>query len=257
MGRFTNGPNWLDVLADNLGVERPLASLGGGTNYAYSGATTGSVDNRFGVVNVDDQVAIYLGERKPIGNELFLLAAIAATNDFAEGQTDVNAPVQKIGQAISDLAVAGAKSVLVMNNISSPRMQQLALSTPYNVALSAEVAAQRQANPDLTIYEFDADEVFSDVVANASEFGFMNLVDSACGDCGGGQNPNPTDIGLNPNEFLFWDNVHFTGPFHEVLGNRAALAVPEPSAGSMLILALLILSRLRGQGIVGLPYRTP
>ena len=88
MGRFTNGPTWLDVLADKLGVERPMPSLSGGTNYAWGGATTGSIDNTSGVVDMDDQVATYLSERTPSGNELFVISGVAAANDFAEGQQD-------------------------------------------------------------------------------------------------------------------------------------------------------------------------
>ena len=35
MGRFSNGPSWLDHLADRIGVERPVASETGGNNYAW------------------------------------------------------------------------------------------------------------------------------------------------------------------------------------------------------------------------------
>ena len=41
-GRMSNGANWTDQLADRLGMSRPGASLGGGTNYAWAGATSGS-----------------------------------------------------------------------------------------------------------------------------------------------------------------------------------------------------------------------
>ena len=37
MGRFSNDAIWVDVLSDELGLERPRASLAGGTNYAYGG----------------------------------------------------------------------------------------------------------------------------------------------------------------------------------------------------------------------------
>ena len=188
-----------------------------------------------------------MGERVPAGDELFVIAGTSASNDFGEGQVDAAAPVQKIGQAISDLAAAGAKNLLVMGNIAPPDFHA-ALATQFNAELSSEIVAQRLTNIGLTIYEFDADQVLSDVLANPSEFGFVNVVDPACSDCGGGANPSPTSIAPNPNEFLFWDNAHFTAPFNEVLGNRAASVVPEPSRGSMLLLGLVMLSRLRGPG---------
>src|ERR1700734_2000682 len=40
-GRFTNGGNWLDYLAHDLGVAAPVASLAGGSDYAFGGASTG------------------------------------------------------------------------------------------------------------------------------------------------------------------------------------------------------------------------
>src|SRR6516164_3574154 len=39
-GHFSNGPMWVEVLADRLGLPAPAPSLGGGTNYAFGGAET-------------------------------------------------------------------------------------------------------------------------------------------------------------------------------------------------------------------------
>ena len=38
-GRWTDGPNFVDVLAENLGMESVKPSAMGGTNYGYGGAT--------------------------------------------------------------------------------------------------------------------------------------------------------------------------------------------------------------------------
>src|SRR5688572_20221274 len=40
-GRFSNGPAWVEVLAERLGLEAPAPCLIGGTNYAWGGAETG------------------------------------------------------------------------------------------------------------------------------------------------------------------------------------------------------------------------
>ena len=95
----------------------------------------------------------------------FVIAGTSASNDFGEGQVDAAAPVQKIGQAISDLAAAGAKNLLVMGNIAPPDFHA-ALATQFNAELSSGIVAQRLTNIGLTIYEFDADQVLSDVLAN-------------------------------------------------------------------------------------------
>ena len=239
MSRFTNGPNWLDILADSLGVERPLASLAGGTNYAYSGATTGSIDNPFGFPNVDDQVATYLGERTPTGDELIIL--VGSGNDFGFGQTNAEEPVQFVRQAVADLAAAGAKEILVASLLGEGEP----IRSTYHELLSVELQTQRLTNDGLTIHEFDIDTVVENIIANAAEFGITELDRPACEDCGAGDVEFPMRIADNPNEFLLWDSVHWTTPVHAVIGQEAALVVvSEPSTGLLFLAGLLaILTR--------------
>src|SRR5271166_4970069 len=40
-GHYSNGPIWLEYLANSLGVPAPTASLAGGTDYAWGFAQTG------------------------------------------------------------------------------------------------------------------------------------------------------------------------------------------------------------------------
>ena len=248
-GRFANGPIWIDVLADHLGLPRPEASETGGTNYAYGGATSGTVDNPFraqGLLDMDDQVAEYLTDHTPTGQELFVIPAWISTNDFANEQDDPALTVRMVGSLISDLASAGAKHLLVGNSINSPRFSRPDLLRPYNDQLAIELGGQRTAHPGLTLYEFDAETAFDAIFNDPAALGIINLTDSACQDCGAGQNPNPTQIAENPNEFLFWDGAsHFTAPVHEAIGSAAFQAVPEPSANALAGLALLCATCLR------------
>src|SRR4051812_17171996 len=52
MGRFSNGPLWVEVMADRLGLPNPAPSLAGGTDYAWGGATTGPGLSPFGTPNL-------------------------------------------------------------------------------------------------------------------------------------------------------------------------------------------------------------
>ena len=233
MGRFSNGPVWVDVLSDQLGLSRPVPSAVGGKNYAFSAATTGSVDNQFrtvGLLDMDDQLAEYLAAHTPGGDELIVISGVGAANDFNEGQMDPAEPVAFIGKMLSDLGAAGAKNVLLSNAIESVRLRNAGLLVPFNDLLSAEVEAQRIANPGLTIYEFDADQVMNTILASPSDIGITNTLGQACLDCGGGMVETPIQVASTPNEFLLWDNVHFTEPVHEVLGVAAFHVVPEPSS---------------------------
>lgn len=224
-GRFSNGPTWVDTLADHFGMKRPIPSVEGGTNYAYGGAATGSWPNdleRFGVLNVDDQVSEYLQSNAPQGTELFFVPGWTAGVDFSDGQTDVAESATFVGQAISDLAAAGATEIIVMNDPPGSRLRNAdAFRKPFNKQLAEELDAQRLAYPRLKIHEFDAAQVLSSVLDNPAAFGISFLEGNACNDCGVGLTPNPTQIAENPNEFLYWDDVDFSAPIHKLLGDEA------------------------------------
>lgn len=225
MGRFSNGPTWVDVLADRLGMERPSPSAAGGSNYAYGGAATGSWPNdleRFGILNVDDQVGLYLENNEPTGNELFFVPGWTSSVDFSDGQSDISSSISYIGKAISDLAAAGAQEVIVMNLPPGSRIADLAsFLDPFNTQLSAELQAQQASHPNLTIHEFNAHQIVEAVFADPSAFGFTNITGEACGDCGVGMFEKPVQIAEKPNQFLYWDKVDFSAPVHDLLGRSA------------------------------------
>ena len=93
-GRFTNGPNWVDHLADELSLERATPSILGGDNFAVGGATTGDGFTGFapnvGVqingsetneIDIDGdgvpdvRIEGYLENNTPSGDELFVIQA--------------------------------------------------------------------------------------------------------------------------------------------------------------------------------------
>src|SRR5262245_65983712 len=51
-GRFSNGPVWVEALAQELGLPVPTPSLNGGTNYAIGGEETGPGLSFFDTPNV-------------------------------------------------------------------------------------------------------------------------------------------------------------------------------------------------------------
>jgi phospholipase/lecithinase/hemolysin len=226
-GRFSNGPVWVERLADRLDVVALRPSERGGTNYAWGGATTGSIRGDLSdfVDDIDIQVDKYLSEKTPGGDELFVLSG--GGNDLYQGQTDVEHIVQFQKNHLSKLASAGAKSFLVVN------VTRLAgdLSPQVNTLLSAELNRLRDANKNLTIYELDLASLFDAVVANPASFGFVDATSPACRDCGNGTVRNPMNVVPTPDKFLMWDDVHYTSAFHQILGDTAfQLLMPQPPA---------------------------
>ena len=61
-GRLSNGPLWVEFLADALGVERPRPSADSGTNYAHAGAKIGpDATTEPGAEEVNLRVNLYPG----------------------------------------------------------------------------------------------------------------------------------------------------------------------------------------------------
>ena len=136
-GRFTNGGNWLDYLAHDLGVVA-CCRLAGGSDYAFGGASTGSGTTTYvpgqAVPNVDTQIAVYLSTHTPTSGELFTIWA-GANNLLIGNQTNPLVPAQDIANEITTLAAAGAKQFLVPD---LPLLGQIP-------AASGFTAAQQQA----------------------------------------------------------------------------------------------------------------
>jgi phospholipase/lecithinase/hemolysin len=162
-GRFTNGLNWVEYLAKDLGLAAPTASTSGGTDYAYGGAMTGTgttVSTFLGatatVPNIGTQIDTYLGSHTPTASELYTIWGGA--NDFLNGQqTNPLVPAQNIADEITALAQAGAKQFLVANlpplgdipatnSLPPPTPQEFnALTAAFNAALQSEATQLQQS----------------------------------------------------------------------------------------------------------------
>src|SRR5262245_23347845 len=114
-GRFSNGPVWVEVLAQELGLPAPAPSLMGGSNYAWGGAETGPGISFFGTPNVGTQIGQFLADREQLtGHELIVIAA--GSNDLAwDTPHAAGRLVRNLGKHISDLAAAGGRTFLVPN----------------------------------------------------------------------------------------------------------------------------------------------
>ncbi len=244
-GRFTNGPNWVDRLAERLGVSAPLPSSAGGTNYAFGGATTGSNSLFEIVTDMDEQVESYLSSNTPAADELFIFWG--GGNDFNGGQSDAALPIQFISNHISAVVEAGARNVLVVNIPETAGQIDYPLAPQSNQLLSEVVATAAQTHEDVTFTLFDYVGLFESVRAEPQSFGFTNMVDPACRDCGVSTVDAANDIVPNPEEYFFWDDIHLSAAAHQIVGDAAFAAfVPEPATSTLMIFSgVVALLRLR------------
>ncbi len=246
-GRFSNGPVYVERLAERLEIATPSPSRLGGTNYAHGSAQTGTGIVNLFVPNISTQVSSYLASPQTIiPQQLFVL--YGGANDFLASQNNPSVPINNLSSDISALRARGATSFLVPNlpplgltpanrgGASEMRLNDLAVA--FNVGLEAELS-RLESSLGVTIYRLDTYGLVQDAIANPTAYGLTNVTNAA-------YNATSGNVVANPNEYLFWDTLHPTATAHRFLGDRAFASVPEPAWTLGLWLSLTLLrSRFR------------
>lgn len=226
MGRFSNGILAPEYLAAAL--HAPL------TSFAWGGATTGignsgdgGTQTSFGMFNLpgmETQVFKTLGSIPPALIPTSLFVVWGGPDDFISGGT-VQRGVTDVLTIVGALQLAGAQHILV------PGMPDLGLTPAYfgdpsATAFSFAFDQGLQANLPKGATYFDTFGFMHLVVNNPGAFGFTNVTSP----CLVGSTPC-----ANPNQYLFWDDLHPTTAADQILAGQFASAVPEPSTLLMLV----------------------
>lgn len=262
-GRFSNGPLWVEYLAPKLGISNPAI------NFAFAGANTNDQNTAIPGLSIfpglRQQVAVFTTNPPPVDpNALFIIWAGA--NDYLGGkQSDPTIPVKNLENEIRTLVNANARNILVANlpNLgllpgTRPDPQTSAglnfLTTAHNTLLSSRLTQlSREFGSKVNLIPFDANALFNQALTNPGQFGFTNTTDACL---------SPSQLVLRfppvlssicdqPDQYLFWDELHPTTKTHYYLAESAyaaiAAPVPEPSAVAGLLmvgaLAQQVLSR--------------
>ena len=259
-GRFTNGLNWVDYLADRMGIAPPTASLLGGTNYAFAYAQSGAsfaTPAELGgaaVPNLLTQVGMFQMDLAGSPMDPGQLVAIwAGANDFLHGGVDtpaeVLASVSNVVAAVQAVAALGGTQFLVgglpyLGSIPAlaglPQAQRDGINMLvglFNATLEARLDELRAAAPGLRIAYNDVATEFAAIVADPSAFGLSNVTD-----------PAAFAGGADAGRYLFWDDVHPTTRVHGLIAASAyAAIVPEPSS--------IVLATIAGAGVLAFARR--
>lgn len=252
-GRFTNSSDtnpagrtytgvWHEQLERRFLNMAPVTySRNGGTDYAFGDAETmdGTRDvtlqsTPFGdltvtIDNMGKQVSDYLAKFTPDANALYIVWGGA--NDLFENHSDgnVTATASRMGDLVVKLARAGARTFVVPNlpplgntpqyNTNANDMAQLNnASSSYrdqlNSQLDSRVALLSNEGITITLVRLDVYGLFQQLIADPSVYNFTNITDSAQG------------RSANPDQYLFWDNVHPTTAGHNQIAQAAAQLLP-------------------------------
>ena len=256
-GRLSNGPVWVEYLADDLGMDLSAESfLGGGTNFAFGGALTGpqptlptslspSLIEQVGLFQAVEDVSpealfiVYGGGNDARGAAQQLLGGLDA-----EASATVEQGVTNVTEIVSFLASSGARNFLIPNLPDlglTPEATRgpvglveasTAMSTEFNTLLE-QTLLSFQSDPTLNFTEIDTFEFTRSIVDSPENFGLLASfnttdpcieTDSVCDD---------------PDEYFFYDGIHPTTVGHSEFAQVASQKlqpvpellqpVPEPS----------------------------
>jgi phospholipase/lecithinase/hemolysin len=231
-GHFSNGPVWVEYLADNLGLPLPAPSLGGGTNYAFSTAETGFGFTPDGVPNVGTQIDAFLGGGNTL-QEDDLVVVWAGANDFIRGgEIRPWVPVRNLARHITTLADAGATTILTANlpplgllpAFRDHPLQAAFLNLEtvvFNHLLDFTLNRLDRRLPGVDIIRLDVFGLVVQGAADPGEFGFTNVRDPVLED---------GSVVGDPDTYFWWDEVHPTTRVHELLGDAATEAILYPAS---------------------------
>ncbi len=257
-GRFTNGANWIDSLAEDLRLVTPTPIVDvflngtvpqGGLNLAFGGATTeaaNTVDPKLAALqDVSDsqpgQISLLSNFASLVDSKALHILWFGANDylpttspDFVPFETP-ESTVNNIANALTRLVELGATDILVPNLPllgSLPRANNL---DPFFPMVPIDTAEQLnlltiEHNQLLSTTLEDLSIKFGtqvnlipleiDLLFNQTITEFINSPDES-------PFTNITDVCLlnsdciNPDQFLFWDGIHPTSKTHELIAEFA------------------------------------
>jgi phospholipase/lecithinase/hemolysin len=222
-GRFSNGPIWVDFIAPELGLTSNEIS-----NFAFGGALSGyeNLSDAFlpslnfpGLLDQIDAFAAEAGANGADPNALYVVWA--GSNDFRT-LTDPLAVATAITNAVTNLATSitalanlGAETIVVPNvpdlgilpgNLDAGIVSEAtAVSVVFNQALDQTLDNLEQTL-GIDAIEVDTFSFIREITTSSEEFSFTNVTEPLI------QQPGS----VNPNEFVFFDDVHPTTRVHEL-----------------------------------------
>ena len=229
-GRFSNGPVFSERLSVKLGQGTLASSTAGGNNYAYGGAqTTGTGGvNGWLIDDLDEQVDDFL-ENQTAGAET-LFVVLAGSNDFLNSsQTNVSATVANIAEDLTRLHAAGARQMLVLNLPrlgDTPRFNgSVSLSNTmnartdnFNHQLAVTLDGLSENLADLVLVQYDLASLFQEVLSTPGQYGLTNVTSPAApGLDAGDLFYSSGNVVSNPEDYLFWDEIHPTTTGHALV----------------------------------------
>jgi len=255
IARFTNGPVWVEYLANSSHLNAPLLDL------AYGGSTTGTLSplaieyhlpKALWYTGLNRQVDTFLTVYNQVPSSA-LVTIWSGANDFnVNSYTDA---VTNIGTAIQKLETAGARNFLILNLPNIGATPQVALLHPstaaaetawvqaFNSSLESELADFKKIDPTSQFFTLDVYSLHEKAMANPSDYGFRSIFGLYWID---GMHPSTKAHELIAD--MAFDELIADMAFDELLADMSSVSptvVPIPSTVLLLGSGLMVLAGLR------------
>jgi phospholipase/lecithinase/hemolysin len=218
-GRFSNGPVWVEQLAEMLKL--PLtASERGGQNFAVGGARVEA-----GPQSLRAQVEEFLKQPRPSGRTLYVIWGggndVLTSIGEPDATSKVNAAAASLKNVLADLIAHGASDLLVPNlpDVSlTPEVQAHGtkaitegrrLSLGFNEAVEQSLSDLIHSSTSFRLYRLDVAAMAERARKDPASYGFINI-------------STPCHASARCEKYLFWDEIH---PTTEAHGHLAAAAL--------------------------------
>lgn len=246
-GRFTNGPVWVELLAEYYFPLSPKEHL---LDYAFGGAGVleeDDGDDDDGLFTLRREMDSYFLSHPGIADEKSMFVVWIGSNNYLavpeDPEKSLNEVLTGLQHGLQRLVDQGAKHILVLSVPDLGRTPVARefdavalltyLSKAHNLALEGMLSSLQSEHPDVQLIYQDINIPLDEIFENPKKYGFRNTADTCYEEAIVGSSASvhrfsilkmvatikPQNIDACKG-FLFFDPVHPTGDLHRILADK-------------------------------------
>jgi len=224
-GRFSNGPVWVEYIAEKFGL--------GLHNYAFGGATSDNTlvqgytgpNATIASPSATDQVAQFLASHNGKANvaDALYVILIGANDAFFDPNVTGAQTVENVSSIMKKLGKKGAKQFLVASYPDLSRIPQQTYVPPSTSQqlheYSEELRTSLHALGDNVAY-VDMYQLFNDIFSDPARYGYDKAkITKSC--LTGVYGEAPRSLCNDPDKYIWWDEYHPTTKSHKLMAGAA------------------------------------